>query len=247
MTPLKSNAVLRKPLLQRREVRFAFTFAVNVAASVVAWFLTSDITSALEVFAASAAIAIVIVALGPSIVGPIQFHAATKRHGIVAVHQNQAACAALLRHFIESAIRVDILSIRGLGLFALTDSVMRSTFVRRRAQLTLRILTMSAASTFVKSRATEVGDEPESLRSGIRFGKKAIDEMRRLGVGVTTRTYDRQAVWRLVIVDDRMFVSGFLPSIEGHDFPVLELRHTGPKSLYCLFKRQYDEMWDSSE
>jgi hypothetical protein len=165
----------------------------------------------------------------------------------VAVHPNQAACAGLLRHLLESAIRVDILNIRGLGLFALTDSVMRGTFARRRTQLSVRILTMSAASAFVKSRATELGDEPESLRSGIRLGKKSIDEMRRGGVNITARAYDRQAVWRLIVIDDRMFVSGFLPSIEGHDFPALELRHTGPKSLYCLLKRQYDELWDSSQ
>lgn len=247
MAPSKSNARLRKPLLQRSEVRFALTFLVNVSASVVAWFLTSDIRSALEVFAATAAIAIVIVVLGPSIIGPIQFYRAVRQYGIVALHPNQAACAELLRHLLESASRVDILNIRGLGLLALTDSVMRSTLARRRTQLSVRILTMSPTSAFVKVRATEVGDEPESLRSGIRLGKRSIDEMRRGGVDITPRSYDRQAVWRLIVIDDRMFVSGFLPSIEGHDFPALELRHTGPKSLYSLFKRYFEELWDASQ
>lgn len=237
------------PVLHRRrpDVRIITSFALNVLAGVVSWATTKDLRLALLVTAAFGVVFATAYYAGRPLLTLWRFHSGLQAYGIVGYHVSQAACLADLRRLVESAARVDILAIRGLGLFALTDSVMRATLVRRRAQLTVRVLMLDPASSFVKARAMEVGDEAESLRSGIRLSRKSVDEMRRMGVDITSRYYSRLAVWRLTMLDDRMFVSGFVPSIEGHDFPVLELKYTGPRSLFAVLKKQFEEMWDAAE
>ena len=231
---------------RRSDLRLTLIFVFNVLAGVVAWLVTTDIRLALIIFGVFALIFVALYFVGKPVLRDWQFHARMHSYGLVAVYTNQAECIARVTSLLETAKNVNILNVRGLGLFALSDSIMRSVLVRRRTQVAVRVLVLDPTSPFVKVRATEVGGDSGLLRNGIQLGMSVIEEMRTSGLNIALRCYSRQPVWRFLMIDDRIFMSAFVPSIEGHEFPVVECIYTGARSLYAILSRQFEEIWKSA-
>jgi hypothetical protein len=70
--------------------------------------------------------------------------------------------------------------------------------------------------------------------------------MRQNGVQIEAREYTRAPIFRILRIDDVMYVSGFVPGIEGRDFPIVRLVRSSDRSMFALFERHFEDIWSSS-
>jgi hypothetical protein len=61
------------------------------------------------------------------------------------------------------------------------------------------------------------------------------------------RLHTRLPVWRLIRLDEVLYVSAFDASWEGHESTVYEIPHTPRGAFWAGFRRLFDDVWDSAE
>ncbi len=168
-------------------------------------------------------------------------------YGIVRTHPNQDAAAGEIRKYLGAVTSVDVLTIRGLGIFGLKDSLLRSQLSDTTRQITTRILYLSPSSDFVEIRAREIGENTNTFRQGIILAEQSLITLQQTEMlGLQAAAYDALPIWRLIRVDKHMFVSAFLPRMDGHRSPVLELIDDSGDSVYHVFMRYFDDLWKRS-
>jgi transcriptional regulator with XRE-family HTH domain len=98
---------------------------------------------------------------------------------IVRVHSAQNVAAAEIRDHARVAVEVDVLAVRGLGLLALNDSLMREALSRGpgKPRPRLRVALLHPESPAVAVRAAEIGETPESLAAGIRLSEARLRDL----------------------------------------------------------------------
>lgn len=154
------------------------------------------------------------------------------------VFANQAAAAAEIRAATERAENVDLLAVRGLGLLALNDSLLRPVIDRADHSIRLRALLLNPDSEAARTRAAEVGESPETFIAGLRLATARIAEM----PGAEVYLYDALPTWRLLGIDDTFYVSTFAETWEGHESAVYKMVPTTAGPLHRGFRRMFDEM-----
>jgi hypothetical protein len=229
-----------------RSSRLAGSVALGTGCSVLAWLITSHVLVGIAVFLLINSLIFVAPLLLQKPVHYISLHRALFSYGIRELYPNQGTAHPRICSLLENTANVDILTIRGLGMFALTDSLMRATLVRRRSQLHVRALLLAPNSRHAAQRAVDVGDQADTMAAGIKLAEQALAEMTQLGVHVALRYYDRRPVFRFMFLDGHLFMSGFIPAIEGNEFPLLEVEQVGPRGLFTLARWHFDELWESA-
>jgi transcriptional regulator with XRE-family HTH domain len=161
---------------------------------------------------------------------------------VLDVFPNQARASDDIRATARHAADIRVLAVRALGLVGLKDSLLREAITRpdRPPTVTVLLGDPDAASTTV--RAAEVGESVDSFTSGIRLSVARIAELRRENLAVYL--YDALPVWRLIGLDDTLYVSAFAPRWEGHESPTYKIVNTSGGALYIGFTRTFQDLQD---
>ncbi|MFJ6770913.1 helix-turn-helix domain-containing protein [Kitasatospora sp. NPDC091257] len=166
---------------------------------------------------------------------------------IVRVYSDQASASAEIQRAARSAAELDVLAVRGLGLLALRDSLLRQHLDRDGGPAPrLRVLLLDPESPAAERRAAEIGESTASLAGGIRLAEARLRELSDCA-RVEVYLYRTVPVWRVIRLDRTLFVGSFDADWEGHQsatYKVLPAPH-GP--LYRGWCRQFDAMVDSGE
>ncbi|WP_067478636.1 helix-turn-helix domain-containing protein [Nocardia amamiensis] len=148
---------------------------------------------------------------------------------VSAIYPCQAEAAKELRDLAKGAGAVDVMAVRGLGILGLNDSLLRKVIP---AGARLRVLLLDPDSAAVARRAEEIGESTESLAAGIRLAITRIKELAVESGSVEVYTYDRIPLWRIIRIDDVVFVSAFTVRHEGHAAPMHRIEPTRGSALH---------------
>lgn len=164
---------------------------------------------------------------------------------VVRVYDTQAAAAAEIGQEAATAREIDILAVRGLGLLALNDSLLRA-HLNRPTPPRLRVLLLAGDSPALARRAAEIGESPLALASGIDLAQERLRDLAADG-DVQVHRYQALPVWRLIRCDTVWYVASFSAGWEGHESAVYKMVETPAGPLIAGFRRMFDAMLDESE
>ncbi|WP_031067604.1 hypothetical protein [Streptomyces ochraceiscleroticus] len=166
---------------------------------------------------------------------------------VVRVYASQASAAQEIQQQARIAAEVDVLAVRGLGLIALNDSLLRPPLTRPAApERRIRVLLLSPEAPALTRRAAEIGESPESLAGGVRLAEARLRELTG-ACEVRVYRYRMLPTWRIVRLDSTMFVSAFDAGWEGHESATYKVMETPHGPLYRGFRRMFDALAAESE
>jgi len=153
-----------------------------------------------------------------------------------------------IRRRAASAGRLDVLAVRGLGLLALNDSLLRPAMTSRAAPLRVRVLLLDPDCDAAAQRAGEIGESPAAFTSGIKLTLARLEELAAAEGGVTVEVglYARLPIWRIICVDDTLWVSTFAAGWEGHESTIYEVPQTPRGALWAGYRRTYEDLQANS-
>ncbi|REK91376.1 XRE family transcriptional regulator [Streptomyces inhibens] len=162
---------------------------------------------------------------------------------VVQVYATQAAASQDIQQLAASARQLDVLAVRGLGLVGLKDSLLRSSLTRREGQQTLqlRVLLLDPGSPALAVRAAEIGESAESLASGVKLAEARLRELSSV-CDLQVYRYEMRPTWRIIRLDDTLFVSSFDVGWEGHESATYKVMETPNGPLYRGFQRMFTSM-----
>jgi hypothetical protein len=159
-----------------------------------------------------------------------------KKSGIIDISPKQTPLAQNIVEEFRKAKEIKLLFVRGLGIIGLKDSLFWKLLPEKSAQQAhLKILLLSPYSKYIEKRAKEVGENIESARRGIQFViNQILEAKKRYSLNLELRVYDELPVFRIFILDDKAFISGFLDGIHGHDATMYFIK-SSELSLFDFF------------
>ncbi|MEU0845801.1 helix-turn-helix transcriptional regulator [Streptomyces sp. NPDC005962] len=161
---------------------------------------------------------------------------------VVHVYARQVAASEDIKQLAASAEELDVLAVRGLGLIGLKDSLLRASLARpvgRRPRV--RVLLLDPESPALVERAAEIGESPESLAAGIALSETRLRELSDV-CDLRLYRYDMRPTWRVIRVDDTMFVSTFDVGWEGHESAAYKVVEGPQGPLFRGFQRMFESM-----
>jgi hypothetical protein len=161
-----------------------------------------------------------------------------------AIYPCQAEAAEEIRALANRADTIDVMAVRGLGIIGLDDSLLRKAISPR---VRLRMLLLNPESDAVGRRAAEIGESAESFAAGIRLAIARIEELSSADRSVEVYLYDQVPVWRIIKLDDALFVSSFTFRHEGHDSPIHRLEPDRRGILHQAFVRTVEQAFSCSQ
>lgn len=139
---------------------------------------------------------------------------------------------------------------RGLGLLGLNDSLLRTAIATRRqdAPLAIRVLILAAESDAAARRAAEIGEAPAAFAVSIRLAEHKLAGLAHAdGIALEAYRYATLRTWRIIGLDDTLFVSTFDADWEGHESPVYRIDVATGGALYRGFRRMLTAMTATAE
>ena len=220
---------------------------VGVAASVIAWAVTRDARIGMFAALACALFLIVYFFVLPWI-RTFRFRRLldTNPTGILAVYGEQSEAEQAIRRLALSAKAIDVLTIRGFGLVGLKDAILRSATDRPQDPPNTRVLILNPKSGFAEQRAREIGETTVVMRRGIESTIRTILALKENSPRWDIRLYANAPIWRIIRIDDDLFVSTYPLKQDGHRSLMYHI-HNGPQlSLYPSFARYFEAIWDAA-
>ncbi|WP_327098570.1 helix-turn-helix domain-containing protein [Nocardia vinacea] len=187
------------------------------------------------------------VPLDPRVVDVTKTDPAGHPHDLTAVsalYPCQADAADDVRTLAKEAGSVDVMAVRGLGILGLNDSLLRKTIP---AATQLRVLLLNPDSAAVARRADEIGESTESFAAGIRLAIARVKELAAAGSPVEVYIYDQIPVWRIIRIDDVLFVSAFTIQHEGHASPIHRIEPSVRGVLHHAFVRTLEQTFSHAD
>lgn len=163
---------------------------------------------------------------------------------VVRVYATQAAASQDIRQLAASALQLDVLAVRGLGrLVGLKDSLLRPSLTRPKGQQApqLRVLLLDPESTALAVRAAEIGESTESLSGGVKLAEARLRELSSV-CDLQVYRYQMRPTWRIIRLDDTLFVSAFDAGWEGHESATYKIMETPQGPLHRGFQRMFASM-----
>lgn len=164
---------------------------------------------------------------------------------VVRVYSAQAAAASEIQQHALIASEIDVLAVRGLGLLALNDSLLRGSLTRE-GPPRVRVLLLDPDTGAVATRAAEIGESAEALAGGIRLAEARLRELAP-GRQLAVYRYRTLPTWRIIRLDSTMYVSAFTAGWEGHESAVYKVMYTPSGPLFAGFRRTLDALADDAE
>jgi len=158
---------------------------------------------------------------------------------------DQGSVGEEIRRRLSSAAQLDVLAVRGLGLLGLNDSLLRPSMAGRAAvPLRTRVLLLDPDCAAASHRADEIGESSASFASGIKLTLARLEELAAAadGLSVEVRLYDRLPIWRIIRVDDTLWVSTFHADWEGHESTIYEVPESPRGALWAGYRRTYEDL-----
>jgi hypothetical protein len=162
------------------------------------------------------------------------------RFSIMVRYASQASAGEEIQHQAESAVELDVLAVRGLGLVALNDALLRDGLTRPPSPRS-RVLLLDPDSPALAARAAEIGESAESLAGGVRLAEARLRELAP-GRDLAVYRYRIMPTWRIIRLDTTMYVSAFDAGWEGHESAVYKVMRTPSGPLYRGFCRMFDAL-----
>jgi hypothetical protein len=162
------------------------------------------------------------------------------RAEMLAVYPSQSAALADIRAAAHDARRIDVLAVRGLGILGLNDSLLRAAVLANRPAV--RVLLLDPDSDAAARRAEEIRESQDAFTSGVRLAVARLRELADDGADVECYLYGLLPTWRVIGLDDALFVSAFGESHEGHTSPMYRITRTSSGALHRGFVRFCDEL-----
>lgn len=179
--------------------------------------------------------------------------------GLVRIHANFPACEHLVKESIGSSDRIDIFVQIGKTVFADSNfyDYLRGANVPGAASM--RLLHADADSVFLTEKAAQSrGNDVQSWRLDLKYSySKAVSLESAAGKSVEARQHQEGYLWRLFVFDNVAFAQPYLYDRDNSSLaPVLEFARNhdsankvlseNPRSLYRVFSRYFDLVWDKS-
>lgn len=167
---------------------------------------------------------------------------------VVRVYSAQAAATEEIRKGARAAAEVDVLAVRGLGLLALNDSLLRDALSRPadEPRPRLRVALLHPESAAAATRAAEIGETPESMASGIQLTEARLRELGDC-CDVEVYRYRTLPTWRVIRLDTVMYVGAFDAGWEGHESATYKLIETSHGPLWRGHRRQFEALIQDAE
>lgn len=162
------------------------------------------------------------------------------RAELLNVYPSQSHALADIHAAARQASRIEVLAVRGLGIIGMNDSLLRATIIDNRP--TLRVLLLDPDSEAASRRAAEIRESLETFTAGIHLSVARLRELADAGVSVDCRLYRILPTWRVIGMDDTLFVSAFGESHEGHTSPMYRITRTLSGAWHRGFVRFSDEL-----
>jgi hypothetical protein len=141
-----------------------------------------------------------------------------------------------------------VLAVRGLGIIGLNDSLLCPALISRAVPMRVRVLLLDPDCPVAARRAVEIGESVDAFTAGIRLSLARIAELATAhGVDLEVRLHTRLPVWRLIRLDDVLYVSAFDAAWEGHESTVYEIPHAPRGAFWAGFRRLFDDVWDNAK
>jgi hypothetical protein len=138
-----------------------------------------------------------------------------------------------------------VLAVRGLGLVALNDSLLWPVLAGGGKRWRVFLLDPECHAAWLRAR--EVGEPPAAFASGIRLAIERLEEVAcGPGMDLAVHVYGSRPVWRVIGLDDTMYVSGFA-SWEGHSSTMYKLLPSAGGALHHGFCRVLDDLAATSK
>lgn len=161
---------------------------------------------------------------------------------VVRVYSAQAAAASEIQRQARQAAEIDVLAVRGLGLLGLNDSLLRNCLAREDGpRARVRVMLLDPDCDAVTVRADEIGESPDSLAAGIRLAEFRMRELSDV-CDIEVYWYRLIPTWRVVRVDETVYVSAFDVGWEGHESATYKVMETPYGPLYRGFRRMFDAL-----
>nr|WP_245661639.1 XRE family transcriptional regulator [Streptomyces varsoviensis] len=164
---------------------------------------------------------------------------------VVRVYAAQKSAAEEIRAQVREARELDVLAVRGLGLFGLNDSLLRCCLPDRPdgRGLRVRVALLDPESDALARRAAEIGESAESLAGGVRLAEARLRELAgSYEIGVWR--YRALPTWRLIRTDSTLFIGVFDAGWEGHESATYKIVETPHGPLYRGFRRMFEALVD---
>jgi transcriptional regulator with XRE-family HTH domain len=165
---------------------------------------------------------------------------------IIRTYPDQAAAAADIRAMAATASTVDVLAVRALGILGFKDSLLRPGVTDPGRPTTTRVLLVHPDSPAAGQRATEISESAESFASGIQLSLARLRELA-AAVPLEVYLYDALPVWRMIGIDDTLFMSAFAAEWEGHESPTYKIVSTEGGAFYRGFRRMFEDLRNGAE
>jgi hypothetical protein len=166
---------------------------------------------------------------------------------IAQVFARQADAEAELRAGAETAAVLDLLAVRALGLIGLTDSLLRGPLAARPDDVRVRVLLLDPDAPAAAARASEIGESAEAFTAGIRLCLARLAELAGYPrVDLQVAIYADVPTWRIIRLDDVMYLSAFGEWSEGHRSGMYKLTAAANGVLHAGFVRHFEDVWQRS-
>lgn len=167
---------------------------------------------------------------------------------VVRVYAAQNSAAEEIQQQAREAQQLDVLAVRGLGLIGLKDSLLRACLPRDQGGkgLQVRIALLDPDSEALARRAAEIGESTDSLASGVRLAEARLRELAD-SCDISVWRYGMLPTWRLIRLDNVLFVGAFDSGWEGHESATYKVVETPHGPLFRGFCRMFDAVIDGAQ
>jgi hypothetical protein len=166
---------------------------------------------------------------------------------IAQVFACQADAEAELRELAATAAEVDLLAVRALGLIGLSDSLLRGPLAARKDEVRVRVLLLDPDAPAASARAREIGEQPTGFTAGVRMAIARIGELADCPhIDLRVALYRDLPTWRMIRLDDTLYLSAFGKWSEGHRSGMYKLTAAANGVLHAGFLRHFEDVWERS-
>jgi hypothetical protein len=166
---------------------------------------------------------------------------------IARVFARQADAEDELRAGANTAGVLDLLAVRALGLIGLTDSLLRGSLTARADHVRVRVLLLDPDSPAALARASEIGESAEAFTAGIRLCIARLAELDDYPlVDLQVALYSDLPTWRIIRMDEVLYLSAFGEWSEGHRSGMYKLTAAANGVLHAGFVRHFETAWQRS-
>jgi 8-oxo-dGTP pyrophosphatase MutT (NUDIX family) len=170
-----------------------------------------------------------------------------RRSGLKIVHASMAAATENIVAAVERTHELKILSNKGTDWLGHDNAILsKSVSLRSVDNLTVFVLLLSQDAPWLKQWSLERNKSlsviQDDLNSSHRIVESYIERQKNLRSGSGVLYYRDDPVWRLIITDDRTFVSSYANADQARDAAVFE--YEGPNyEIYRGYKRYFEFLW----